>query len=87
MEGFLSKIVPPRKKTLEILWCKKEYMELTPRFREIREKVSPRNLMTSCYWCGYKFKDGEMMSLAGTNKDNKSLCSSCVSKIEASDDL
>ena len=72
----LSKPVPSRKKVVIILQAKRDFMQMSPRYREIREKS--RNPMCSCFWCGHKFADGEMMGLVIPEKGkNKVLCNSC----------
>jgi len=40
--------------------------------------------MDSCFWCGYKFENGEMMALASPEKGtNKVLCQKCVDVLES----
>ena len=74
----LSRDVPARKKTLHAEWLKKDFMEMSPRYREIR--ASARNKLCSCYWCGHDFVDGEMMALAHFQESagNKTLCQECA---------
>ncbi len=73
----LSKVIPTHKKVVEFNWCKKDWLQISPRYREIRGKS--RNPMDSCFWCGHKFADGEMMALAQPKTGtNKTLCSTCA---------
>ena len=73
----LSKIIPERRKTIEFNWCKKDWMEMNQTFRNVRS--SHRNKHDRCWWCGGKFVDGEMMSLAQQKKGkNVSLCGGCA---------
>ena len=61
-EMKLTKVIPARRKTLEASWCRKDFMEMSPKFREIRSRCS--SPMDSCYWCGYRFVDGDLVALA-----------------------
>lgn len=77
---YLSKIIPKRKKIIEFNWCKKDFMEMTDRYREIRNKMKRPN--DSCFWCNYKFKNGDIMGLAQPKKGfNKILCQKCADKV------
>ena len=80
----LTKRVPARMKTVVALWCRKDFMEMSQRFREIRAKS--RNPLDSCFWCQHKFNDGEMMALACfEEKGNKVLCQECAAELLASE--
>jgi hypothetical protein len=74
----LSKKIPARTVTLEVLECSLNFATMTPRFRQIRSKS--KNAMTVCFWCKHEFADGEMLALAITAKGNKALCQSCGEK-------
>ena len=77
----LTKQVPTRVKTVEILWYKRDFFEMSKRFREIRSKS--RNPMDKCFWCNHPFEDGERMTVALLKKGpNKVLCQTCTDKIE-----
>lgn len=72
----LSKNIPARTKTVEFRWCKKDFMEMSQKYRDIRKGMKP---LDSCRWCGHKFKDGEMMALAAPEKQlNWLLCQDCA---------
>lgn len=76
----LTKVVPARRKTVELRWCKQEFMRMTPRYREIRKNL--KSPMDACWWCSHQFIDGEMMALAAPKKGtNKLLCQSCASSM------
>jgi len=76
----LSRRVPSRTKTLVASWCKKDFMAMCQRFRDIRGRS--RNPMDKCYWCGHAFEDGEMMALASfEKKGNKTLCQNCAEEL------
>jgi len=76
----LSKKVSARKQTIYFNWCKKDFMEMTPRSRKIRAKA--RNPIDKCFWCKYKIKDGDSMALAQPTKGtNKILCSTCADEL------
>jgi hypothetical protein len=71
----LSKKIPSRTVHFEASSCKLDWMEMNPRFRDIR--AQSRNPMDKCHWCKHNFVDGEMMSIAITDKGNKVLCHDC----------
>lgn len=77
----LSKQTQAHTKTLELNWCKRDYVKMSPIFRNIRGKS--RNPMDVCAWCKHKFDDGEMMALACAKKGgNKTLCQKCADAIK-----
>jgi hypothetical protein len=77
----LSKKIPAKIKTVKFLWCKKDFMLMSQKYRDIRSKL--KNPMDTCFWCGYKFIDGDMMALAATvTQGNKTLCQSCAELLE-----
>lgn len=79
---YLSRRISARTKTLNAAWCEKEFLEMTPRYREIRGGM--RNKMDTCHWCKHKFADGEMMALAcfkGVKGGNKVLCQKCATEL------
>jgi len=72
----LSKIVPSRRKTIKFNWCNKEFLVMSEKYRSARNKMRP---MDTCFWCGHKFDNGEMMALAQPEKGaNKLLCQTCA---------
>ena len=74
----LTKVIPARCKTITLEWVKRDFMEMSPRYREIRSRT--RNPMDSCFWCGHGFEDGEMMALGCIGKGgNKVFCHDCLS--------
>lgn len=76
----LSKQLPARRKTLQFEWCKSDFMEMSPQFRDIRSRL--RDAMDACGWCGHKFADGEMMALAHPKgKKNTTLCQRCAAEL------
>ena len=76
----LSKRIPARTMTLNAKWCRKDFIEMDKRYREIRAKH--RNKMDTCYWCHHKFEDGEQMSLACIEGvGNKVFCSDCADEL------
>ena len=78
----LSKRIPAHTKTITALWCKKDFMLMSERYREIRSKC--RSPMDACYWCGHKFINGEMMALASFEEikvGNKTLCQNCAGEL------
>lgn len=73
----LSWMVPAHRFTVTFNWCKRDFMPMSPKYREIRAKQSKP--MDTCFWCKHAFEDGEMMALAQPDKGgNKVLCQSCA---------
>lgn len=76
----LTKQIPARTKTQYFRWCRKDFMKMSQQYRDIRAKMSSK--LDSCYWCKYKFVDGEMMALAQPLKGlNRILCQNCANKL------
>jgi hypothetical protein len=76
----LTKRIPAHTMTAQFNWCKKDFMEIGPKYREIRSGFS--DPMDACFWCGHKFADGEMMALAQLKgKRNKILCQGCANQL------
>lgn len=76
----LSKIVPARRNTVKFEWCKKDFMVMNQKFRDVRAQL--KKPMDSCFWCRHKFIDGEMMALAAPKgKLNKVLCQTCANEL------
>lgn len=76
----LQKLLPARKMTVVFNWCKRDFMEMGQRYRDARSKC--RNPMDTCFWCEYRFKDGDMMALAQPTEGlNKILCQTCADKL------
>jgi len=79
-EMKLSRRIPARTKTVYFNWCKKDFLMMDQEYRDIRAKCG--NPMDACFWCGHKFKDGEMMALAQPKKGrNKILCQDCAGQL------
>jgi len=77
----ISRQIPTHTKTFTALWCKKNWVSMSQRYRAIRGRLS--NPMDTCYWCRYKFADGDMMALACPSKgSNKVLCQQCAEQLE-----
>ena len=75
----LSRIVPAHRHTMEFNWVNRDFMVMSPKFREIRAKL--RKPMDACKWCGHPIADGEMMALAQPKKPgsaNVILCQGCA---------
>ena len=80
----LSKRIPARIKTIKFNWCKKDWIEINDNYRAIRKKL--REPMDACFWCGYKFVNGDMMALAQPEKGkNKVLCGACADELLSGD--
>ena len=76
----ISRVIPARTETFEVLWLVREWMRMSQSYRNIRAKS--RNPMGQCWWCRHKFKDGEMMALLGIKgKGNKVFCQGCVDEV------
>jgi hypothetical protein len=80
----LSKLVPARTKTVTALWCRKDFLAMSQKVRDIRSGF--RDKMRKCFWCNHKFADGEMMALASFEHfGNKVLCQLCADELLLSD--
>lgn len=78
----LVRIIPARTETIIADWCKKDWMTMSPTYREIRGKC--RNKLTSCQICRHQFADGEMMGLACFQAwGNRVVCAACADKLFA----
>jgi hypothetical protein len=80
----LTKTIPARTETLEILSVKRDWILMSKTFRGIRAKFS--NRMDRCFWCEHVFEDEEAVALAITPKGNKSLCQACAAAAEESEE-
>lgn len=74
----LTKIIPARTKTITARWCKKDFAINDGEYRNIREQMN--NPMNTCFWCDYKFVDGDTIALASFEEKsgNKVLCQKCA---------
>lgn len=78
----LTKKIPSRLKVARFSWCKQDWMVMSEGYRAIRKRMAP---MDKCYWCNYKFKNGDMISLACEKEvGNKVLCHDCAVELHAS---
>uniref|UniRef100_A0A6M3LBP3 Uncharacterized protein n=1 Tax=viral metagenome TaxID=1070528 RepID=A0A6M3LBP3_9ZZZZ len=76
-EMKFSKRIPARTETIYFNWCRKEFLIMSPEYRKARAKML--RPMDTCFWCKYKFKDGDIMALAQPKKGlNKMLCNKCA---------
>lgn len=76
----LSKTIPARVETVEFDWCRTAFTVMSERYRRVRAKVGGG--LTSCYWCGSQFADGEPIALAAKANDrNVALCETCADKL------
>ena len=77
----ISKRIPARTITVKALWVKKDFMEMSDRYREIRGRL--RKPMDTCHLCRHKFENGEMMALSHlVPGGNKVLCQTCAGELE-----
>jgi len=78
----LSKTIPSRVKTVEFLWCRKDWMQMDQEYRDARKELK-LSKEDSCYWCNHEFKDAEMISLAYQKEKNvvKVLCQKCANEL------
>ncbi len=76
----ISRDVPARTETFEVIWARQEFMKMSPKFREIRAKMSYKG--KRCWWCRKDFEDGDMMALVCIKtKGNKLFCQKCAAEI------
>ncbi len=83
--GNCSKTKTPRviirkRTTYEVEAVRLDFVQFTETYRDIR-KYS-RDKMFDCFSCGRDFEDGDMVSLALTDKGNKALCHDCAVVLE-----
>ncbi len=80
----LTKAIPAHTKVFHYRWCKKNFVQMSPKYRRIRSGfVDP---MDACHFCGRAFVDGEWMALAALVRGpNKILCQECAGKLLQSD--
>ena len=77
----LSKRIPARTETVKFEWCRKNFTVMDQKYRAIRGEM--QNPMDACFWCKYKFEDGDMLALAQIKgRRNVVLCQACVSEME-----
>ena len=82
MPGKLSKRIPARTETVQFTWIRRNFMEMSKAYRDIRKTL--RRPMDTCFWCKYNFQDGESMNLAAKKGSlNVILCDSCANEAEA----
>ena len=73
---ILSRIVPAHRRTIKIVWLKRDFMQMSAKYRAARRRMTP---MDTCYWCRHTFINGEMMALANIKgKGNKVFCQPCI---------
>jgi len=76
----LSREIPKHQHAEYFNWCKKDFMVMTQKFRDIRSRS--RNPMDTCHWCGHHFVNGEMMALTQPKKGrNRVLCQDCATQL------
>ena len=74
----LTKIIAAHKKTVEFTLCK-EFM-LFSVFDKGRKRIKKK--MVDCFWCGYAFRDEDMVYIAVAVKGgNKILCEKCATEL------
>ena len=74
---MLSREIPRRTKTIVASWCRKDFLPMSQKMRDVRSRM--RDKMDCCYWCRHPFADGEMMALACFGGiGNKVLCQRCA---------
>lgn len=78
----LTKTVPEHKKIVVFLWLHRNFIPMSQEYRKARSRMKSK--MDACFWCGHKFKDGELMALAAIKgKTNRVLCQDCAAEAEA----
>lgn len=80
----ITRHIAARTQVIKVEWCKKDFMEMSKKFRDIRSKS--KKPMDRCGLCRHAFADGEMMGLACFEKGgNKTVCQSCADELIASE--
>ncbi len=81
----LSKKIPARTKTIKINWCTKDWVVMSQKYRDIRNKYHNKKFGFYCDWCRHEFENGESMSIAQPVKGkNMILCSRCADDVLSS---
>lgn len=74
----LSRDVPKHVRVEKFNWLKRDFMPMSDNYRKVRARHGLKP-MDACYWCKWKFVNGEMMALAQPLKGkNKLLCQKCA---------
>lgn len=76
----MTKITKTKTTTFNILQVGLDMMTFNESYRRIRGGARYKGFQ--CYACNKKFEDGEKISLAITDKGNKTLCRSCALKFK-----
>lgn len=78
----LSKVIPERRKTVNFLWCKKDFMKNG--VYNAHRKSGGMTTTDRCWWCNYKFLENDMMALASPEKQsNQLICQNCAKELLA----
>lgn len=77
----LHRFIPAHVDTVEFLWIKRDFMDMSDSYREIRSKI--HRPADKCHFCGYHFANGDMMGLGAIKgQGNKIVCQKCIELIE-----
>jgi len=77
----LSRIIPSRRETFNVMWLKRDFMAYNETWRRARLRM--KKPIDVCWWCKRPFAEGDMIALAGIRgKVNKTLCQSCADEAE-----
>lgn len=77
----MPEIIKGRTTTYKILQVGIDMFVFDESYRRIRGGAKYKGFQ--CYACNKKFSDGEKISLAITNKGNKTLCNACATQFES----
>ena len=81
----ISRRIPARTETFHVVWASRDFMKMTPRFRDIRSKCRYKG--DKCWWCKRPFDDGDMMALVAIKgKSNKLFCQKCAGEVKDGSD-
>jgi hypothetical protein len=81
--GTLTRVIPPqpaRTVTQEVLWCKRDFMEVE-RHNGFRRKANLSEAK-QCWWCNKPYVPGDMLALIGRpGKVNVLICQECAAEV------
>ena len=72
-------IIPARKVVLNLLWLKRDFATMSPKYKELRRQVGGG--MCACHICERPFVHGESFALGcAENIGNKTFCHACIDR-------
>lgn len=77
----LEKNICAKTETYNVMWIKKNFMKMSPKYLKARESVGGG--LTVCFGCAKEFKNGEQIILACLEGvGNEVFCEQCTTNME-----